>query len=268
MICLLKDRFLNSLMQGGQIMNKKIRIIRVLAVLVIIPMFLSVLSSCENQIHYVSSDEQLKLGEEINPQIEACTGNGLTYDEVCEKLNEFNKIAEKYGQKTKDHESVQLGAREPEEYDKSDDARYDINLLSMQDGIYAGIEIVQVKPSPKSSDTDTEEEQIEETEEITTETEPEGMTVDDYLEWMDGWWKLEGKTKAHYLLGNLKANESLCEVEYSIDDETGGLRVVMPGETTYEYVYVYIDEDHLQYIDRTFGHEHFYERTDPPEEST
>ena len=218
---------------------------------------------------------------EINRDIEKCTGTMLTMEEVKEKTAQLKKnqvmiddpvieiVADDDGNVMKktlvcDTSSIDSIAAET--------SFFDIITLEKDEesGIYKGIKVIPSEDDYYFETEDDETELVEETtEETTTEaTEPEGMSVDDYLKWLDGWWKLEGKTNAFNMLGMIKANEALGEVEYSIDSETGGLRVLITGETTYEYVYVYIDEDHLQYIDRTFDHEHIYERTDPPEGKT
>ncbi len=102
----------------------------------------------------------------------------------------------------------------------------------------------------------TEETTLEETTEETTAEEIPGVTVDEYLAFLEGFWKLD-KGDINFVEAIKFYEAGGCTVEYSIDSETGGLRVVINGEfednepIALDWVFVRIDDNHVDLTQRT-----------------
>ena len=195
----------------------------------------------------------------INSELARCRGLGLTRKDLAGIIAHFDEIEAEYGGKeiVKGFPPVPHFIMEfPEDYEATENTRYDVGTLDEDEHYFiAGIEIVPYEiDAPAESDATgiTEEPTAELTSE-TTATETTSESVEDYKALLVGKWKNTETGISMDYKGLYDYFESAgTSIEYSIDGDTGGLKVTCKGETEglsideYE-IYVFEDKDHMKY---------------------
>ena len=234
-------------------MNKRTRISELIATILIIPMLLII---CSAYITGCKRDPVKKDDVEvINTKIESCAGKNLTWIEANRKIDKFEEISMYYDIDpyilTADGEKHINTRTFGYTLDRSDEARYDITILEMDDnGIYKGIKVVQVNEPSDPSEVEETETMEEATETSADGFSPEVLAWFDYLR--DVWQVTEttgenaGATMPFDYNMHVDIYSGLGKPEqFSIDPSNGDLIITAdPNNTLANTRYHKIDENH------------------------
>lgn len=197
----------------------------------------AVLVACRNE-----KEENIYVYD-VNKDIVQCTGENLTLKQKNKKLSDFEGIYNKYSGEdiyTSSDKKVSMPKlvciETPENYEPTEFTRYDIVTLTKDSsGFYSGIKIIAYE-TDESDENEVDDEAFSHSNyglPIDKELQEETMTVEEWLEFLDGEQIVYSGEELPIVSADLKKElESDSDIKLSINKNTGALVAEKNGVLT------------------------------------